>query len=93
MKRENRHNILLRYAFILICILLMAAAIVYKLIDNTVISAPEWNKKAMTELSRTEKIMPERGNILASDGSVLATSLWFYTVRIDYRCEKFAEDT
>ncbi|MDE7025790.1 MAG: transpeptidase family protein [Paramuribaculum sp.] len=93
MKRENRQNILLRYAFILIFILLMAAAIVYKLIDNTVISAPEWNKKAMAELSRTETIQPERGNILASDGSVLATSLWFYTVRIDYRAEKFAEDT
>lgn len=64
MKRENRHNILLRYAFILICILLMAAAIVYKLIDNTVISAPEWNKKAMTELSRTEKSCPSAATYL-----------------------------
>lgn len=93
MKKENRQNILMRYAVILLMILVMAGCIIYKLVDNTVISAPEWNKKAMKELSRTEKIQPERGNILAADGSVLATSLWFYTVRIDYRAEKFAEDT
>ncbi len=93
MKRENRQNILLRYAFILLIILVMAGAIVYKLIDNTVISAPEWNKKAMEELSRTVEVLPERGNILADDGSVLATNLRFYTLRIDYRCEKFAEDS
>ena len=84
MKRENRQRILLRYALILICILAMAIGIVYRLVDNTVISAPEWNKKAMKELSRTETILPERGNILAADGNVLASSLYFYSLRSDF---------
>lgn len=93
MKKENRRHIMLRYLLVLLLMSVVVGAIIYKLVDNTVISAPEWNKKAMEELSREEIVMPERGNILAADGSVLATNLRYYTLRIDYRCEKFAEDS
>lgn len=72
-------------------ILIVAAGIVYKLVDTTIVSADEWNKLAMKELSRCDTIQPERGNILAADGSILAANLKYYTVRIDYRCEKFME--
>lgn len=80
-----------RYGLIVAAILLLSGLIVYKLVDTTVLSAAEWNHKATEELSKTYTIIPERGNILAADGSVLAANLRFYTVRIDYRCEKFAE--
>lgn len=90
-KKSNRKHILFRYGIIVGCILLLGAGIVYKLVDTTVISAGEWNKKAMEELSRSDTIIPERGNILAADGSILAANLKYYTVRIDFRCEKFME--
>lgn len=92
-KKSNRRHILMRYGWIIAVILLLASGIIYKLVDTTVISADAWNAKAMKELSRTDTIIPERGNILAADGSILATNLRYYTLRIDYRSEKFLEDT
>lgn len=89
--RSNRKTILLRYSFISALILLFCAGILYKLVDTTVISADKWNELANRELSKTEVIAPERGDILAADGSVLATNLTFYTVHLDYRAEKFME--
>ncbi|MCM1519272.1 MAG: transpeptidase family protein [Lachnoclostridium sp.] len=89
MKKDNRSNILFRFALIVFFILLLSVMIVFKLVDTTVINADNWNNKANLELQRIDTIMPQRGNILAADGSVLATNLRFYTVRIDFRAEKF----
>ena len=75
MKKENRRNILIRYGIIVVFILLLSGRIVYKLVDNTVLSAPHWNKLAEKELSEIDTIEPERGEILAADGSVLATNM------------------
>lgn len=91
MKRDNRSNILVRYGIIVVVILLFSAKIVIKLCETTVVDADKWNAKANEWLSQTKVIVPPRGNILASDGSVLATNLNFYTARIDYRAEKFNE--
>lgn len=92
-KKSNRKHILMRYGLVIVFILLLASGIVYKLTDTTIMSADAWNAKAMTELSRTDTILPKRGDILASDGSILATNLRYYTLRIDYRSEKFLVDT
>ena len=93
MKKENRKNILFRYTLITILILIVCLRVVYKLVDTTVVSADKWNAKANEELSKVETILPERGNIVAADGSILATNLTYYTVRIDYRSEKFMSDS
>lgn len=92
-RNDNRRHIMMRYGVIIVIILMFSTAIIAKLVDTTVVSAENWNKKAMTELARVDTIFPERGNILAADGSILATNLRFYNLRIDYRAEKFMEDT
>ena len=91
MKNDNRSNILFRYGFIVVVILIFSAMIVVKLCDTTIVDADKWNAKAHAWLAQTKVIVPSRGNILAADGSVLATNLNFYTARIDYRAEKFNE--
>lgn len=91
MKKDNRSYILLRYGLVIVFILWLAACIVVKLCETTVVDADKWNQRANELLSQTKEIIPGRGNILASDGSVLATNLNFYTARIDYRAEKFNE--
>lgn len=73
-------------------IVLFIGYIMIHLINTTVVHSDKWNDKAMAELSRTEVIYPERGDILACDGSILATNAQFYTIRLDYRSEKFMED-
>ena len=45
----------------------------------------------MQELSKSGIPTPDRGNILANNGSILATNLCFYNIRIDYRSERFLE--
>jgi len=93
MRKDNRTNFLFRYGIIVFFMLVASGMIVAKLVDTTVLSADEWNRKAMKELSRTSVIPPERGNILAADGSILAANLRFYTVRLDFRSEKFQDTT
>ncbi len=88
-KNDNRSNILFRYAIIVLGILGLSAAIIVKLCETTVVNADKWNEAANRILLKTSEIIPPRGNILASDGSVLATNLNFYTARMDYRAEKF----
>lgn len=93
MAPKNNHNhILFRYGLITLLILFFSGAIVYKLFSTTVIHADDWNAKAMREMQRVDTILPERGEILSDDGSILATNLRYYTVRIDFRAERFMEN-
>lgn len=92
-KSSGKKIILMRYAFVIALILLFSAAVMSKVVDTTLITAEKWNDKAREILEKQAVIHPERGNILAADGSVLATNLNFYTLRIDYRTEQFAEDS
>ncbi len=89
MKKSNHTSVLLRYLFISVVILAFAGCILYSLFKTTIINADKWNELADKELSDTSPIKPERGDILACDGSILATNLRYYTLRIDFRSEKF----
>ena len=91
MKRENRRNILVRYGVIVFFILILSARIVYKLVDNTIVSADKWNAKAEQTLANIDTIQPVRGDILAADGSVLATNMIVYTPMLDFRVPRFKE--
>ena len=93
MNRRSRINILLRYVLISFGILLLAGLIVTQMFRTTVIHAEKWNARADRDFDKTDTIVPRRGNILASDRSILATNLRYYTVRMDYRCERFQEDS
>ncbi len=92
-KKSGKRTILLRYAVVIALILLFSATIMSKVVDTSVFTADRWNEKASKLLDKETVIYPERGNILASDGSVLATNLDFYTIRMDYRAGAFSEDT
>lgn len=93
MKKENRRNILIRYGLIVFIILVLSLRIVYKLVDNTILSAEHWNDLAEKTLSKIDTIPPVRGDILAADGSVLATNIRVYTAFIDFRVPRFDEKT
>jgi len=94
MKRDKHRSVMLRYLILSIFILVvMAVPIVWNVVKNTVIDAPKWNAKATRELSASSRVInPERGDILACDGSVLATTLRYYTARIDFGAERFKWD-
>lgn len=89
-KKGKRASMMTRYAVVSVLFILAAIWIAYNTFKNSVIDAPQWNELAKKELSRTDlTIQPARGDILAADGSVLATTLQYYTLRMDFGSEAF----
>ena len=84
MKQNNKKHILARYALVVGIMLMFSAAIVWDLFKTTVVYAAEWNDKADKVLTDTTAIAPERGQLLADNGTVLAANLQYYIPRIDW---------
>lgn len=93
MKQNNKNHILFRYALIIVAFILFSMGIVWKLFETTIVNASAWNERAHKELSRTTVIPPERGNILASNGNILACNLKVYDIKLDLRHHKVAKQT
>lgn len=88
-KKTNKTTILFRYGIITIAFVLFGVIIMAKLFDTTVIEARAWNARAKSELSKIDTIAPERGNILADNGNILACNLRVYDILLDLRHDKF----
>ena len=87
-KLSNRARILMRYGMITAALILLAVLIVGRLVTTTVIKAEEWNATADSLMNQLKKINPERGNILADNGSILACNLTVYDINFDMRHQK-----
>ncbi len=90
MKQNNKKNILIRYGVVVVLFIILGIGIVMKLIDTTVVEAAAWNARAERELSKVKVIPPERGNLLADNGNILACNLQVYDVLIDFRHNRIA---
>ncbi|MBD5212407.1 MAG: transpeptidase family protein [Bacteroidales bacterium] len=90
MKQNNKAYILIRYGFISLGLLFISICIVAKLFSTTVVEARAWNERARREMSQVKPIPPERGNILASNGSILACNLTCYDIKLDLRHNIFS---
>ena len=91
--KNLKARIIVRYTIVATLVLMFSALIVAEVFDTTVRHRAEWEFRTDSLLSIKTKIKPKRGDILACDGSVLATNITYYTVRIDFRSEQFkAED-
>ena len=78
-----KRSILLRVRVVFILIALLAAAIPYKIAKLQMADGDIWREKAETINFQYREVPATRGNIYASDGSLLATSLPFYRVALD----------
>jgi len=87
----RRRHIRARYTLISVLLLVVSGLCVIMLLNTTVIHADAWNAKGRMSLNDTIPVKPLRGEILASDGSILATNLHYYNVRIDFRASKINE--
>ena len=93
MKNNNKRHILMRYAIVVGIMLAFSALIAWDLFKTTAVQAAEWNNKAAEVLTDTVAIEPERGKLLADNGTVLAANLQYYVVRIDWFTGGIKEDT
>ncbi len=78
-----------RFGIIFFITMLIAVAIGFMLVRTTVVTAKDWNAMGASTLRDSNVIVPKRGEILASDGSILATNLYYFNVMIDFRATRF----
>lgn len=81
-----------RFGIIFAIVAVIAMAIVFMLVRTTLIHADDWNRMAESTFGNGKKIQPERGEILASDGSILATNLYYANIMVDFRATRFMTD-
>ena len=85
--------VLSRFKIIIFVMFLFATAIVSRLFVTSVLQQNEWEKKADSTLLRRTDIKPDRGSLLAADGSLLAVNVTYYDVRMDFRADAFRADS
>ncbi|SHF27117.1 cell division protein FtsI (penicillin-binding protein 3) [Mariniphaga anaerophila] len=84
---EIRKSIVSRIAVIYFFLLIFGVVVIFKMISVQQIKNDRWEQIAKNLKDNTVHIEPNRGNICADDGSVLATSVPGYYVRIDLAAE------
>ena len=84
---EIRRIILTRISLIYLALLLFTLAVVVKMVSVQKIKNDRWEKIQENLSANTITINPQRGNICAEDGSLLATSVPGYFVRMDMASE------
>jgi len=87
-----RTNILLRVYLAFGLILLFAGAVAFQLCRVQFVQGPKWKAMAKTMSAQYVNIEAERGNIFASDGSLLATSVPEYELHMDMLAGGIVDD-
>ncbi len=80
---DNRKSILIRVYIVFAMMSLFGAAIVGRIWHIQFVEGEEWRAKADSMTIKTMTIDPARGNIFSTDGSLLATSVPIYDLRVD----------
>ncbi|MDN3492009.1 penicillin-binding protein [Winogradskyella bathintestinalis] len=76
-------NILKRLYFVAGCLFVFALAVVFKLVDIQFVQGDQYRALADKTTTRDFPIPANRGNVYSADGSLLATSIPKYDIRID----------
>ena len=87
-----KNEVLVRVYVVAGAVLLMALAIIVKLFTLSVTDANVWRRKADEQFLRWVDAPSDRGNIVAEDGSLLATSLPFFDVHFDAKTEGLTKE-
>lgn len=87
-----KNEVLVRLYLLAGAVLLVAFVITGRLYQLSVVQAPRWEAKADSLFLKFVDVHADRGNILADDGSLLATSLPFFDVHFDAKAEGLTDE-
>ncbi|MCX7862304.1 MAG: transpeptidase family protein [Bacteroidales bacterium] len=90
---EIRKEILLRFTVVYLAIILFGIFVLFKVLYLQLFEGNYWKSKALELSQKNVIIPPTRGDILSIDGKVLATSVPYYEIRMDFRAEGLKKDT
>lgn len=88
-----KQNIIFRYLFIASLILCVCVAILYKAGKTIFVEGHYWKAKAAATKIEDIIVEPNRGNILANDGRLMASSIPQYYMYLDFKADGFKIDT
>lgn len=87
-----KRDILIRTSLVYLGILLTGLLILGKVIHLQFFEKETWAQEENSTI-RHKVIEPNRGNIYSSDGRLLAVSIPYYEIRMDFRSESFTRET
>ena len=91
-KQRNKIRILFRYGVMTVFFVIVAVFIVISLVITTTINRNAWEKEANQQIGRERVGEPERGSILAANGSILACNMLVYDVKLDMQHPKMTSN-
>ena len=86
-------NIMLRYYFIILIMVLVGIAIVFKAGVIMFAERQYWKDVADRYVKENVTVLPNRGNIISSDGQLMASSLPEYKIYMDFQAGGINKDT
>ena len=86
-------NIMLRYYFIILIMVLVGVAIVFKASIIMFAERQYWKDVADRFVKENVTVAPNRGNIISSDGQLMASSLPEYKIYMDFKAGGIHKDT
>ena len=89
----NKQNLLIRYIVICAAAFILLSAIIVKIIIIQTKERDRWMQEAAKQKKTDVQVEPNRGNIYASDGRLMASSLPTYTIFLDPCTEWYMQDT
>jgi cell division protein FtsI (penicillin-binding protein 3) len=81
--KDVKKDILWRAYLVYICMLVFAIMVIAKVVHIQFVEGDEWRKRSLMQTLDTMKVEAVRGNICASDGSLLATSVPLFDIYWD----------
>ncbi|HLP93908.1 MAG TPA: penicillin-binding protein [Saprospiraceae bacterium] len=87
-----KNEVLIRVYSVAAVVLVVAVVILMRLVQLTVTDAHIWEAKADSLYVKLVDVPSQRGNVLADDGSLLATSLPFFDIHFDAKAEGLTEE-
>ena len=89
----NKKNIMTRYFFVVLVMGLLGIAIVVKAAIIMFAERQYWQDVADRFIKENVTVKPNRGNILSSDGKLMASSLPEYRIYMDFKAGGVTKDT
>lgn len=93
-KQKKSNSAINRYGFIVLILSIVFITIFAFIVRIMYVEGDFWRSIGLKETGKRDRIIiPQRGNIYATDGRLLATSEALYTIRVDFQSEGIKEDT
>ena len=87
-----RDNVLIRVYAVAVVVVVVALSIFFKAFMLVTREGDRWRKEADKRYIQNREVPGERGNILSSDGSLLATSIPYFEIRMDFGADGLSKE-